>query len=287
MPELPEVETMVDRLQPWVGYGIVVVKVDPGMSARAAAKYLPPDEAAAVVGQTIRGVFRRGKFIVFMLERGALLCHNAMSGYWDSSDSPWTFDYVEGKRDPGEGDVRVQLMVGRLFPDAEGNNWAGRPYGLRFHDARMFGSLRYVSPEDLAAKLSALGPDAYRTAHLYEPNAVMDEDRFVAAFGKSRHAIKAALMEQDRMAGVGNIYASEACWVAGIDPRRACRDLTKEDLQALFAAVHVALRGALLRKLDYGGLKIYRRKECPQCKTAVVAEDLKGRKTFWCPTCQK
>ncbi len=282
MPEMPEVETMVGRLQRWVGCSVVKTEVND-----ATGRYLSDDECAVIAGQRIGGVFRRGKFIVFMLDRGALLCHNAMSGYWDDTDDPWTFDYVEGKRDPSESDVRVRIMVHRTSTDPDGQEWAGRPYGLRFHDARKFGSLRYVKPEELAQKLSRLGPEADHTTWMYEPAELMTPEKFVVTLEGSGKPVKELLMEQSKIAGVGNIYASEACWHALIHPLRPASTLEEEEQLALFLSVRSVLRQALERRLDYSGLKIYRREKCPRCGDKTATQKLKGRTTYWCQRCQK
>lgn len=274
---------MCSRLQPYIGWRIAVTTLD--QRAVHLDRYLPGAELPDHLGQIITGVFRRGKHLVIALERGALLCHNAMSGYWDTFERPWSFDYVEGKRLSKESDVRVAIMI-----EAPGELQDGSSTRmLRFHDARKFGSLRYVTPEQLAEKLSRLGPDALRTPCLYEPTATMTAEQFAATFSAGRasgHPIKAALMEQDMIAGAGNIYAAEACWLAKIDPRRKGETLGEQELRLLFSSVRLVLQSALDRKLDYGGLNIYRRKKCG-CGAETKTEKLVGRTTTWCPACQK
>jgi formamidopyrimidine-DNA glycosylase len=268
MPEMPEVETMVSRLQKYVGQDVWYVAPADGEDPDRYADrdFAPP--------QKLGGVFRRGKFMVFMLEDCALLCHNAMSGYWDELDDPWTFDYVEGKRKSSETDIRALVNVGTSL--------------LQFHDARKFGSLRVVSPEELATKLSALGPEAASSKHLYEPTAVITEAQFAAAMNRGKKkAVKEVLMSQEKIAGVGNIYAAEACWAAKVDPFRLASSLSPTETTDLFCAVRSVMEGAIERSLNYDGLKIYRRKECPLDKTPVKTAKLKGRATYWCPACQR
>lgn len=272
---------MCQRLQPYVGWRIAVTTLD--QRVVHLDRYLPGDEVFASGGQVITGVHRRGKHLIIALQRGALLCHNAMSGYWDTWEQPWTFDYVEGKRQSKESDVRVAMMI-----EAPGELQDGTSARLlRFHDARKFGFLRYVSPEQLAAKLSRLGPDALKTPCLYEPTAAITEEQFVAAIGQSKHPVKAALMEQDLIAGVGNIYAAEACWKARIDPRRKGMCISVEDRRTLFHDVQMVLQAALDRKLDYSGLGIYRRKKCGSCEGDTLTEKIAGRTTTWCSLCQR
>jgi formamidopyrimidine-DNA glycosylase len=275
IPEMPEVETMVERLQRYSGKTISAADIENN------DRYLRPAEIARLLGQRIGGVFRRGKFIIFMLDRGSLLCHNAMSGYWDDADDPWSFDYVEGGRAATESDVRASFIIhDPTWPLLTAQR-------LRFHDSRKFGQLRYLEPDDLALKLSSLGPEAVGGRYLYEPSAVMTEDRFIETFQKLRQPIKAALMDQSKIAGIGNIYASEACWSALVDPRRPANDLDDDELDTLFACSKAVLRDALDRKLDYSELSVYRRNSCDSCGSRIVHEKLKGRSTYYCPRCQK
>lgn len=282
MPELPEVETMVGRLRRWKNWRVRDVTVDL-TSPRVEKRYLPGDEYNDVLGQSILEVCRRGKFIIFQTSSGTLLCHNAMTGYWDDTREPWTFDYVEGKRDPRESDVRVSL---RLEP-----GWGVDPpkqddFHLRFHDARKFGSLHYLGPGEAVRKLSKLGPDALDTDYLWEPTEVMDEKRFIERFAnKKKHPIKERLLNQELIAGVGNIYAAEALWAACIDPRRA--EITEGEASLLLTSIRAVLELALERNLDYAGLNVYRRKECTRCKSKIQSVEIKGRNTWYCPECQE
>lgn len=278
MPEMPEVETMVDRLQKYCGMTIRSVSVLDGATDR----YLPGGERLHLVGQKVNGVFRRGKFMVFMLDRGALLCHNAMSGYWDSLDEPWTFDYVEGDRISTGADVRVKILLSR--PEAE----LTTAQCLRFHDARKFGQLRYLDPGALAKKLDDLGPEMVNSKHSYQPSETITRDGFVRRFQIGRKPIKAALMEQKNVTGIGNIYAAEALHMAGIDPHKKGHDCSPDELTRLFLCCQVALNDALDRKLDYSKLVIYRRSNCSKCGAPVMSDDtIGGRTTYYCAVCQK
>lgn len=282
MPEMPEVETMVSRLQSIVGYRLAEVLTKQGEDTERYNNF--SFEKQEDVPPLITGIYRRGKFIVFMLSNNkALICHNAMSGYWDNHDDPWTFDYVEGKRESSITDVKTLLKL-----------WDESTPGVRhirlwrFHDTRKFGYLKIVTPEFLAEKLSKLGPEADHTPNLYEPSEVMTPEKF-DAICESKKTIKELLLDQNKIAGVGNIYAAEALWYAGIDPRRVAKTLPSLGTNsrfALFLAIRSVLRQALERRLDYSGLRVYRRDECYVCKSKITAEDIKGRTTYWCPTCQ-
>lgn len=264
---------MVERLQRYKGEKIVGSTIDPRMTANATRKFLPGTERFDVDGETILDICRRGKFIIFVTDSGALLCHNAMSGYWDAAHEPWTFDYVEGTRVAGDNDVRVAL---KLESERE----------LRYHDARMFGSMHFVTPEQLATKLGELGPDALDTPRLYEPKEVLDLDGFIRAVDRSKHLIKEFLMEQGKIAGIGNIYAAEVLWEAKVHPKRKAMDISEREALRIFGSIHRVLQAALDRKLDYRGLSIYRRSICPACGSNTLSEKIGGRTTNWCQQCQ-
>jgi formamidopyrimidine-DNA glycosylase len=246
------------------------------MSPKAARKFLPCDEYNDVIGQAIVDVYRRGKFIIFMTSSGAILAHNAMSGYWDMTEEPWTFDYVEGKREATDSDVRVTFKLEMGLEERS----------LRYHDARMFGSIRYMDPTQLAVKLSKLGPEADHTMSLYEPVQVLTTEHFNALCTGHYKSVKELLMNQDKIAGVGNIYASETCWFAGVDPHRTSDSLTATERNRVFLGIRSVLRQALERRLDYGGLKVYRRTQCENCKSPISTNKIKGRSTYWCARCQ-
>lgn len=276
MPELPEVEHMTERLQRWVGYSIQ-------STSATHPRYFPDEEAAEPVGQKINGVYRRGKYIIFALDHGALLCHNAMSGYWDTADDPWTFDYVEGKREARESDVRAKLVV------CQPSLPLHTAQVLRFHDARKFGSLRYLEVDQFAAKLSELGPDALQTKHLYEPSSVIDPEKWIDVVLASKKPIKVLLMDQTKLAGVGNIYAAEGCWAARVNPFRPGADLSEAEAEQVLLSTQAVMEAMIDYKINYKQLRVYRRAACPamSCGSRIVGEELAGRTTWYCPRCQK
>jgi formamidopyrimidine-DNA glycosylase len=264
---------MCSRLQKYTGMNITSVRPVEGDTSD---RYGQNTDFAP--RQKLNGVYRRGKFMVFMLDDCALLAHNAMSGYWDELDDPWTFDYVEGKRTSKASDVRALIEI----------EDEGKTHFIQFHDARKFGSLKIVTPFALALKLSKLGPEIVGSSHLYEPTAIINEEQFIEIFknGKKK-LVKELLMDQDKMAGIGNIYAAEACWAANVNPFRAANTLTEFEATSLYCSSVAVLGNALDRNLDYSRLNIYRRSMCPADHTPTKVEKLKGRTTYWCPTCQK
>lgn len=271
MPELPEVSYMCSRISPHVKSSkIVDVQVIRG-------KYLSDDGAEKIVGSVIYDVWRAGKYMLFEMNKGTLVCHNAMSGFWDTSEDPWTFDYVEGKRTSTEKDVRVQLTVEK---DRKRDV-------VRFHDARLFGTLKFfegLSP-NLVPSVKKLGPEAISTETMLRDRPVMNA--LDAVLLNEKKPIKSLLMDQERIAGVGNIYAAEALWRARVSPFRPGDDLVTDELMNIQKGLRDVLKRALLRDLRYDDyLKIYRRKKCPRCGSTVNNDKLDGRSTYWCKSCQ-
>jgi formamidopyrimidine-DNA glycosylase len=276
MPELPEVETMVAYLRERAIDGdITNVRVGRNPGDRYT-------EAMALSGQRLHTVGRRGKYIVFQLSGGLFVCHNAMSGYWDIRQDPWTFDYVEGERKASEKDVRVEIDV---VCDRELKT-------LRFHDSRLFGNLRYYPVRSIEAipALAKLGPEALDTVNV---DLSIDKSKrhwnILDAVCMFNHKveIKHALMDQEAVAGFGNIYAAEALYLAQIDPFRKTSTLSTDDWARLFEAGQRVLQDALDRKLNYKGLFCYRQKDCVVCEGFIQKKDLRGRSTYFCPNCQK
>jgi formamidopyrimidine-DNA glycosylase len=172
----------------------------------------------------------------------------------------------------------------------------GEPAGrLIFRDPRRFGGLRtFASHADLLAAWDAeLGPDAplVTASHLRD------------VLGASRRNIKAGLLDQAAVAGLGNIYVDESLWLARVAPTSLCLALTPRDWDALTSAIHrvlagaIAARGSTLR--DYrdgagqrGGAQLLHQAygraglPCPRCGVALVSAVLGQRTTVWCPACQ-
>lgn len=224
-------------------------------------------------GSGILAVYRRGKQMVFQLTGDrCLLVHNAMSGYWDTADDPWTFDYVEGKRESTQKDVRVQftLDTGRV---------------LRFHDTRLFGNMKVLGWNEAVKELSRLGPEPIVTPRMLNAPTPVLNVIDMAVNCSTHRAIKEVLMDQRLLAGVGNIYATEALWKVRLHPEVEAKELGTLQITGLTEAVQGVLKEALDRNLGYDGLMIYRRKKCPLGHPTTKVEVAK-RSTYLCPTCQ-
>lgn len=274
MPELPEVEVMAQKLQGWID-GSTVLKC--AILRNPGGRYDGMEEA---VGGTSLGVFRRGKQLFFKLDNLShmydpyyVICHNAMSGYWDTEDEPWTFDYVEGKRESTEKDVRVKV---KLSNDRV----------LRFHDSRLFGRITSVSESKGNEMLKGLGPEAITAPRMFPKAPVLNVFDMAVIVGSSKRSIKELITDQKLLAGVGNIYAAEALWLAGVHPERIGVSLTTSEVAAITDCIQDVLVNALGRNLDYSELRVYRKEKCAFCEGPIEKVEIAKRSTYLCPKCQ-
>jgi len=269
MPELPEVETVRRSLLPIVGMRIETVEVRERRLRRAVAA----DFAQRLTGQVIRSIERRGKYLLFHLsEDDVLLAHLGMSG-------------------------ALLLQAAGTPPEAHDHVWLRLADGrqVTFNDPRRFGLLRVGRPGEFV-ELNAVGPDP-----LSEAFAV---DDFAALARGRKKPVKNLLMDQRAVAGIGNIYANEILFRAGIRPGRQARRLTRAELVRLFEATRAVLSSAVRLGgssiSDYRDgdgrpgyfqlrLKVYDRagKPCLRCRTAVRRVVHAGRSSFYCPACQR
>ncbi len=271
MPELPEVETTRRGVAPVLEGGrIAAVQV----RERRLRWPLPPGFAAELEGSRILTVGRRGKYLLIGTDAGTLLLHLGMSG---------SLRIVTAAAAPGPHDhVDVLLRSGRC---------------ARFNDPRRFGSLHLVHGDPLAHPLlRALGPEPLTSA--------FDAAYLHARTRRRRVAVKQLLMNSAIVVGVGNIYASEALFHAGVAPGRAAGRLSHAATARIVAAVKRVLRAAIrsggttLR--DYVNadgdpgyfrqkLYVYERagEPCRRCGTPIRQRRQGQRSTYWCPTCQR
>ena len=272
MPELPEVEVTRRGLAP-VLCGAVITAVYAG--EHDLREPLPREELRALVGARIDEVGRRGKYLLIYSERGTLLVHLGMTGYF---------------RVVPEGTERI------LHDHFELSLNSGRC--VRLNDARRFGLVAVVPPgvDPLTDRhLAALGPEPLAEG--------FDGPCLQRRLSARRVPIKQALMDCRVVVGVGNIYASEALFRAGISPLRPANALSAREYQVLcecIAAVlteSIASGGTTIR--DFSGadgrpgyfvhqLRVYGHagEPCPACGTAIASQVLGQRSTFYCPHCQ-
>jgi len=162
---------------------------------------------------------------------------------------------------------------------------------LDYTDPRRLGRLRLLAPGETHPELERLGPD------------VLDLSRQKGALaehlGWSKREIKVALMDQEAVAGVGNIYAAEALWMAGINPFCRAVDLGAEDFERLAASIARSMTESLERERDgeiryiqdraaQNPFEIYGRTDgaCPRCRATIIRALQQQRSTFYCPVCQ-
>ncbi len=269
MPELPEVETTRRSLLPHViGARITAVTV----RERRLRQPLAADFAARLRGRSISAIQRRAKYLLFALDDGTtLLVHLGMSGSLGLS--------VTSARLQTHDHVVIEL---------------DRGVRLVFNDPRRFG-LMQVGRSERFAVLRRLGRDP-----LTDP-PTLEQWR---ALTRRRLPIKNLLMDQRALGGVGNIYANEALFQAGIRPRRRAASLSRAELVRLDAA----LRTVLERAVALGGSSIsdyrdangqagyfqihhavYDRagQPCGVCRAVIKCVVLSGRSSYYCPRCQR
>lgn len=274
MPELPEVQTVVDILNKEHVPGRLITGAAVYWSKTIAAGS-PGDFCKKIKGRTIREITRRGKYIVLHLSGGlTLLIHLRMTGRlnWVPADS------VRNKHE------HVVLDVGLA-------------HSLRFQDTRKFG--RMVLTRSPKAILDPLGPEPLDKRFTVGCFAGMLQAR--------RRQIKPLLLDQRFLAGLGNIYVDEALWEAGIHPQRISHSLTRREVNALHRAIlHVLQKGLenLGTSLGTGKvnfyfpgngagrnaeeLNVFRRTgaACPRCGGMISRIHVAQRSSHICPECQ-
>ena len=269
MPELPEVETVSQGLRNRaLGRRIIAVEVrHPGVIVGS-----PEQFAAELKGRAIVWVRRKGKALAIELSRDSrppryLLVRLGMTGQFT----------VSARQAPVEPHTHVLIAIS----DRE---------ELRFRDVRRFGRLRSCTMEALEAVFDRLGPDAQQ----------MTEEQFLLALRGRRGAIKSWLMNQHLLAGLGNIYADESLFVAGIHPLAQPGRISPRGARRLFKAVRkvldqaVNLQGTGFRDyVDIEGragnyeprLRVYQRtgKPCRRCRRPIRRIVIAGRSSHFCP----
>lgn len=270
MPELPEVETSRRGIEPH----ILNKKVTDIIIRQKQLRWpIPARLKSQLCGQIIRGVERRGKYILLRTDVGTAILHLGMSGSLR----------ILPTGTPAEKHDHVDIVFTKTL--------------LRLRDPRRFGALLWTSGDPLQHKLlTKLGPeplsDAFNAGYLYQ----LSRSRKVA--------IKTLIMNSQVVVGVGNIYASESLFAAGISPLRRADRISLARYQHLVNAI----KDILQRAIEQGGttlrdftqqdgkpgyfqqtLNVYGRGKlpCPDCTAAIKQITQAQRSTFYCPHCQK
>jgi formamidopyrimidine-DNA glycosylase len=266
MPELPEVETIVRRLRdPLIGRTFSEVHVEWQRMVQMPVVEL----SERLSGQRVEDINRRGKYLVFCLSGGdSLVIHLKMTG--DLSMLPTS--------DPLHRHDRIVFNL-------------DNGYQLRFQDPRKFG--RVYLTDDPASILGRLGPEPLDDR--------FTENDFLTLFNRRSGRIKSLLLDQEFIAGLGNIYVDEALFLAGIQPQRRADTLLEEDKRRLYRAIRQVLsialehNGTSLTDETYRGGRyqqrflVYGRVEqpCPKCGNPIRRIRLGQRSAHFCPKCQQ
>ena len=270
MPELPEVEFTRAVLARWLAGR----RVDSFVAlAPKQVSPSPQQVKEALVGQRFLSIERRAKYLMLSFTGDAgLVSHLGMTGRWT-------------RRPAGEALRHDRLQLG--LDDG---------HVLHFQDMRMFGWLELHAAAALAALpvIAALGPDPLRDG--------LDGPALQARLQGSKRAVKVALMDQARVAGIGNIQAAEALFRAKVDPQLLAGTLTAAQCAAVAKGIHETIQHSLASQgspllvdeiayVEEGGenpFLVYDRRHepCPVCRTPIERITQGGRSTYWCPGCQ-
>lgn len=269
MPELPEVETTRRGIEPWL-QGHTVENV---IIRQPKLRWPVSAEVGLLAGQVVRKLTRRGKYILLHTDVGVALIHLGMSG---------SLRIVEAGLEPRKHD-HFDLLLD-----------SGK--AVRYHDPRRFGALLWVQDDPLQhALLRDLGPEPLGDG--------FDADYLFRQSRSRKVSVKEFIMNAHVVVGVGNIYANEALFIAGIDPRRAAGSVTHESYLALAQAI----RQILAYAIECGGttlrdfvredgspgyfqleLMVYDRvnQPCTRCLAPIQRITQGQRSTWFCPVCQ-
>jgi formamidopyrimidine-DNA glycosylase len=270
MPELPEVETVVRELRP-----LLLRRRITSVEIKGAALRHPwrPEWTDRLLGQRVNFLQRHGKWITSMLASGDyLVFHLGMTGQLTVVDA----------REP------LATHTHLVFGLEQGHRQ------LRFRDIRRFGSAQLFDPHSY---------DRYFDGKLGADALVMPASYFREHLARANRPLKALLLDQRVVAGVGNIYADEALFQARLHPTRIARELTPAEADRLQRAIRGVLtraikkRGASIRNYVGGSglrgeyqneFRVYGRtgQACRRCDAAVACIRLAGRSTHFCPRCQ-
>lgn len=274
MPELPEVETIRKTLKE-----LVLNKKIEGIDVFWAKIIKYPDDIEhfkqIVIGQTIRNVKRKGKFLIFELDTDMLISHLRMEGKY--------FVNQTGT----ERDKHTHV----IFNFTDGSS-------LNYNDVRKFGTMHVYSKEEylLLKPLNQLGPDPFEK----EYNVEYLTEKLL----KTTRHIKPALLDQTIIAGLGNIYVDEVLFKAGIHPEKRANTLSQNQIKAIYKYSYDVLKeavrqgGTTIRSYVNGEgemglfqqeLFVYGQENelCKNCGDTIEKFKLSGRGTHICPTCQK
>ena len=316
MPELPEVETIRrDLIKKILNKKITVVKV---LKARSVGGSAAPF-IKILTGNSFSRVDRRGKLLILRFASAALigsgktaptalLCHLKMTGQLIyEKETKTKIEIVAGGHKLSEKDI-----------DALPNQWTRIAFvfadgsELFFNDLRLFGYMKLASTEEVEKALKKYGPEPIeiplpagegQRVRAHSPEFIFDY--FSSLFSKRKNTtLKALLLNQELIAGLGNIYVDEVCFCAGVRPMRRVGSVSKAEQKKIFVCIPKVLTKALKHRgttfrnfLDSSGkkgnytdfLRVYDRdgEPCKHCGTIIRKTVAAGRGTHFCPSCQR
>jgi len=273
MPELPEVETIARKLRRTIA-GKRIAGVF--LSGKTLRRPMPGDLAALLQGRTIRSIHRRGKYLILEMKPHAFwLIHLGMSGRLIYT--------IEPRERPQHTHAVVEFSDGGE---------------LQFSDPRRFGLMDFYQVSQLEAlpEVQRLGKDPL--------GAAFHAEWLLPELARTRRDLKSFLLDQHKIAGLGNIYVCEAMFRARVHPSRRCNTLTRKDAVALTHAVREILRAAIRNRgttfsdfMDSDGhfgshqayLHVFQREgeKCHRCHAMISRIKQGNRSTYFCPGCQK
>jgi len=268
MPELPEVETTKRGIEPTI-LGNTITEL---IIRNPKLRWPIPDNLQKLVQHKVNSIERRAKYLIINTDAGSALVHLGMSG---------SLRIIESREPPSAHD-HVDLRFGDK--------------ALRFNDPRRFGCWLYIAPDEQPELLKHLGPEplseSFSTCYFYNQA------------NKRTTSIKQFIMDNKVVVGVGNIYATEALFLSGINPKRAANKISRKRLDAL----HAAIIGVLEKAIGEGGttlkdfvggdgkpgyfkqhLNVYGRADKPCLNCSQILKEIKqgGRSTVYCVNCQR
>ncbi|MDO6682040.1 MULTISPECIES: bifunctional DNA-formamidopyrimidine glycosylase/DNA-(apurinic or apyrimidinic site) lyase [unclassified Oceanobacter] len=273
MPELPEVETTLRGITPY----LLNQTIENVVVRQSRLRWPVADEISALTGQQVTGLSRRGKYLLLQFDAGTAVWHLGMSG---------SLRLVKAEEDP-----RIHDHIDWVL----GNGWI-----LRYHDPRRFGALLWQAPDTVLSQIASLGPEPL----LPEAESGLSAASLYQRSRGKKQAIKLFIMDNHTMVGVGNIYANESLFMAGIRPTTAAGNISKPRFERLLDCI----RQVLGQAIEQGGttlrdfvnsdgnpgyfaqqLQVYGRggKPCRVCETTLKEIRQGQRATVYCPLCQR
>ncbi|MDP2812628.1 MAG: bifunctional DNA-formamidopyrimidine glycosylase/DNA-(apurinic or apyrimidinic site) lyase [bacterium] len=285
MPELPEVETIRRGL-----IANIINKKISGLEIRKSKLVKNNDQVfkSVLKNKSIVNISRIGKLLIFELsgDKFLFLIHLKMTGQLIYVDKSFVLAGGHSFKQP---DILPNKFSHVIFSFADGSK-------LFFNDLRQFGYLRLLKKSELKRVKDNFGIEPGQNNFNLE--------NFSAIFENKKIKLKALLLNQKLIAGLGNIYADEVCWRAGLRPDRVVNSLSKAEIKKLFLATNYIIKKAIAKRgttfSDYRDaqnkkgnfskyLKVYGRQgeKCQRCNFPIKKLKLVGRGTHFCPNCQK